>query len=164
MSGPIGSARVVPFVIGNGPELWDGHWLWRIEDDNGVIALVRPDNSETGWRETADSVVAALNNRLPSPDDAAAVEFLSEHMHQAWMRQSVANGAPDHPYTPDETADRAVEGFPAGVGIPCRYCDRLMTRHHQSMIPYADLSEPVKELDRAGAREFLRAVREYMSR
>ncbi|MDE3095821.1 MAG: hypothetical protein KGK07_07455 [Chloroflexota bacterium] len=116
-----------------------------------LMAQDQGDYPESCGLATESDLRAAGFVRVPSPDDPAAVEFFAQRMHEAWMRQSVVNGWPGHAYVAFALRDTGI----------CFACARPFSEHHQSMRPYADLSEPVKELDRAGAREFLRALAEW---
>lgn len=52
--------RVVPFGALGGPEWWDGWACWRVEDQRGLLLLVRSD-AAASHRTTADNIATALN-------------------------------------------------------------------------------------------------------
>lgn len=83
----------------------------------------------------------------PTPADASAVEFLSERVHDAWMAEKRRQGFADHPMAEEKPN-------------VCMVCDGPPSRHHTDMLPYADLSEPIKEYDRATVRTVLAALGE----
>jgi hypothetical protein len=75
--------------------------------------------------------------------DPRIIEAFSEQVHNAWMVQKQAQGFADHPFMPDR-------GRCGNVS-----CTLSADMHHDAMRPYAELSEPMKELDRATVRSVL---------
>jgi hypothetical protein len=151
----------MPFRIGEGRDEVYGPV---IEDADGHTVLSignwRWDDAYTG--KFTQRVVDALNRvPLPAPDNNAVVEFLAERMHIAWMRQKHAQGFADHPYTRTDHEWLEEDGrFIRIWSQPC--CAIPQARHHPAMVSYVDLDESAKDIDRAGARELLRALAEYM--
>ena len=62
------------------------------------------------------------------------LELLSEHVHNGWMDEKVRQGW--------------IHGTELDEG----------SKRHSSMVPYSDLSEEQKELDRRTVRETLKAI------
>lgn len=77
------------------------------------------------------------------------IEFMAEGIHIGWMEESQRQGRPDHVFVP-------------GPSRFCEYgsCDLPAEKHHKDMLPYADLSEPVKNYDRVTARAAVRRLEE----
>lgn len=70
------------------------------------------------------------------------IETLSDHVHQAWMKEKLRQGFADHPRSVDES------------GRGC--CTAEM--HHTDMLPYADLPESIKDYDRVTVRAVLAGI------
>ena len=85
-----------------------------------------------------------MTDPSPSPIDTSQVtipeelrslvERLSEHIHNRWAEQKTAQG-----WTYGPSLDEA-------------------TRHHPSLVPYADLPESEKDLDRTTVQETIKSI------
>ncbi|MDE3097174.1 MAG: hypothetical protein KGK07_14395 [Chloroflexota bacterium] len=168
-----------PSVAGNGPDR--GYAVEYVGDCVNVYGGDVADESPnvTTLRATrggtplafALAAIAGLSaserlRLLPSPDDPAAVEYFAERVHEAWMRQKVADGAKDHAWRgavePVDVGLMADGSFDLAVRQgSCDVCGAAFSKHHPDMLPYTDLSEPVKEYDRATVRAVLAALADW---
>lgn len=70
------------------------------------------------------------------------IEQLSDAVHQGWMREKWAQGFARHTWC---------------YGVEC---SKPQEQHHPDMLPYADLSEPTRNYDRATVRAVVAALAE----
>lgn len=91
--------------------------------------------------------------------DDNLVEILAEGAHRSWARVKLAHGFADHVFEPVDSAEKhrrcRVKLDP--IGAPCWVSPE---KHHPDMLPYAELSEPIKDYDRAMVRGVLEGITE----
>jgi hypothetical protein len=86
------------------------------------------------------------------------LESLAERSHIGWMREKQAQGFADHALVQEDIYSEVYPNMK--VHVRCACCDLPAGKHHADMLPYADLSESVKEYDRATVRGVLDGIRE----
>jgi hypothetical protein len=86
--------------------------------------------------------------------NAETFERIAEHVHIGWMQEKQRQGFADHVYHPVTTVNLFVDR----CGIHGCLMPNEPNRHHDDMLPYADLAENVKEYDRATVRAVLAGI------
>jgi len=81
-------------------------------------------------------------------------EKIAEQVHQAWADEKVRQGFADHAYHPVTT----VNPFVDRCGIHGCLMPNDASKHHDDMLPYADLAENIREYDRAAVRAVLAGI------
>jgi hypothetical protein len=84
------------------------------------------------------------------------IEKLSDIVHQQWMAEKQRQGFADHVFS-----ENCHAGCPAGTHDLCRddKCYTGRARHHADMLPYAELTEHIKEYDRVTVRGVLAGLK-----
>lgn len=85
-------------------------------------------------------------------------ERIAEQVHRSWMDEKVRQGFADHRFTGQVLIDNGqrLGVHPEFCGVPG--CKKMMSDHHEDMRPYADLTENVKDYDRATVRAVLAGI------